>query len=162
MKNFVNVMSTNSIAIFATNGIIMFVVLFEPSILELLIMVFVDFLAFLAIHHLVDMKLYKKMFPDCKAYFPIIKDDIIAELDTPRVKQLLISLSLFPRRRSLYIFIANLVKVIPAGIVVVYFWEYNHTDYLQLWVKFWSMEFLILSFFSGIVFIETHNFAPSG
>lgn len=134
------------------------IVLFNPSPKEFIVFWIVDYIAVFPMA-ILDTKfnLFLRIYPSAKPYFPQDDDTYLSQLTLDQKKEIFRSLSRFPLVRSLYLFIGTFVKIIPACLVIVFYWETTSPPFFQV-VKFYGIELLTLTYFFSAAYASQHDF----
>lgn len=131
-------------------------VLFRPSWQELLLAQVVDSIAF-GIFKYLEIKFFRKKYPDTALYFPVMDEEKISALSLAQKRNLFESLIRLPDRRALWCLGISVFKFIPVSIVIVFFW---HADSSRDWqfLKFLAYFFFIHSYFYANIYYDSHYF----
>lgn len=156
MKRFVDPLSPMSWFCFGFVLLPGLIIIFQPSIWEMVVFQAVDLVAF-AFFQKLEQRLFLKLYPDSKLYFPFPKEDTFSKLSFRDRLNLYNSLIQFPLRRALYLFSVSFVKIVPAALVIVFYWE-SEGSYLRQFVTFFSFEIIVMAYFYGAIYIEAHIF----
>ncbi len=118
-----------------------------------------DTLIFIIYARFFDEKIFLKFFPSHKRIFPDVNEDNLkfenqSDFNSFFQKELI----LFPLNRAIYIFIFSFIKILPVGIIFVYFGNPEDTRYGIRWIEFFILEFFNLSTFCFAFYIEGHKF----
>lgn len=130
------------------------ILFFRPSILEFLIFLLVDFLAF-KIMGLVDIPIFRRIFPETKCFFPSVDVDQVRSYGAEKRQKIYQEMLDFPRRRCVYVLVASFFKAVPALLCVYLLWS-DHIENLSLFLKTLSICAFFYSYQFGITYIEYH------
>jgi signal transduction histidine kinase len=134
-----------------------YAVIFYPTPLELLVFALLEFLVLTPLILAVGPKIFRRLYPDTSLY---IKGITSADLEGLSLKQrvdLIESLLLLPKRRTLYSFVFTFIyKLIPEAVIIVGWWHYTHSPLLQA-IKLIALIVLNSALVSSLVFIEGHK-----
>ncbi len=128
----------------------------NPSFLDFLYFIGVDFLAFILIKILYN-RVFLKVYPECKVFFDGLTREDILKLSATEKHQLFRSLIRFPQIQARSVFIVNFLKTIPAGIIAIYVWQHNTSNFVQF-IIFYSIASSFGVYTYASVFLENHNF----
>lgn len=156
MKQFTDLMTPVSWLCLVLGGIPPLIILFEPTWKEFLIVIAVDQVAFFLTQKF-DQKFFLKFYPESKVFFPKVQENVIKNLRGKELRDLLVSLTLFPKRRALYVFCISFLKLFPSCLIILFYWQYEGTVFYQF-LKFITFESIEMAFFYGVVFVEHHRF----
>ncbi len=137
--------------------LILFPILLRPSLFEFFILIVADSLAFM-VTQMVDQRIYLKLNPKAALFFPDIKTDAIQVLNEEQKLDFFNSLAEFPKKRARYVATMTYFKVIPAFVVILFFFKYDIPLWLQAF-KAAGITLTINAYFYGAVFIESHDLA---
>ncbi|MBF0301219.1 MAG: hypothetical protein HQK51_21095, partial [Oligoflexia bacterium] len=134
-------------------------VIFNPTIIELLLAILVDVLS-LAIYLLLENKfdLFSRIFKQYIKIFPVINISDFAKDSFETRSKKVISILQFPLIRSIYIYIVSYIKIIPCAVVIIFYWHHPQSDTnLMRGLKIFAIEACILSYFASIVYTSLCN-----
>lgn len=131
-------------------------ILFRPSFKEIIVAMIIDIVAYLILLP-TEKKIFSKIFPDSKIYFPQIQYNKIEKLNGSKLQSFYHSFIKFPARRAIFSYCLNLFKVIPSGLVIILYWERNISllNHSLLYIIF---QIVIIAYFCAISYIEFHEF----
>lgn len=156
LRSFKDVLSPLSTLILSS-FLCLFIVILQPTSVEIAVLLLVDGIAF-ALMQAVDRKLYPRLHPDSCLYFPEVQWDKIKNLNFNEKLALFYSLSLFPKHRAIYVFLTGFLKLIPAYIVIVFYFQYEGSPWMQF-LKAFGISLITCTYYCGAVFIESHALA---
>lgn len=129
--------------------------IFKPSLWEFFVFNIVDTLALFALG-LTEKQLFLYFFPGCKKFFPLFHVKDVGALDLEASKRLFKDLVQFPRNRSLYVMLTSYLKMIPAFLVILFYWKSDRPVLLQGLILF-AIVTLTYTYFYGAIFVEQHQ-----
>ena len=131
-----------------------FIVIFDPSLVDFFLFWAADLTCFMVIIA-IDKRVFTRLFPETKSYF----DGIIKEkLDTYSLEQkedFLESIWKYPKRRSIYMTIASILKAPVAIGMIVFYWEHDIDPIsgVLIMVGLLSLNF---TYFCAVAYTECH------
>ncbi len=135
------------------------VFLFKMSWLDILFIMAID-----AVSHLIVHPIEKRIFYLVNPHYLKVKhfEESVKEAKNSlfRQNELFELLSSYPLTRSVYLFFASLIKVLPVGIYIAYF-STNTESFLFKISLFYFADALILIYGTSILFIELHKTTSS-
>jgi signal transduction histidine kinase len=132
----------------------MFVLVFHPSLKELLVFWVADYVALLGGRQL-DKFLYPKLFPSSEAIFPTDNLSAIEKCNEKEKLALFTAMTNFPDQRALFVFAISYVKAIPAMLTIVYYWKHQSSNGIQFITLLFSLS-IIYACLYGAVLLENH------
>ncbi len=133
-----------------------FIIVFRPSILEFFIFLIVDTIAF-ALTMKFDKLMYTRIYPQDRLFFEGIDKDVVKNLSLIERVQFYISMCSFPKRRAVYVTLLSLPKVVPAALIIVFYWHHSISNGAQL-MNLLGIFSVVFIYFYGAVYIEAHIF----
>lgn len=128
---------------------------FKPTLSEFGIFFAVDIAMAIASSQLINA-IFTRLFPNSRSFFPKLSPDIhnfsISEKQT--IYRAMLE---YPRQIALFIIPVNILKVIPASLVILFYWQHG----MPLWVALayiLTILFFNFSYMSGMAYLENHNF----
>ena len=156
MKNIPDAISKTSLS-FLGLYIYLFLVIVNFSIYDIALILIVDLIAYVIIGLGLDALAFKYFFPVHDNILKNFKSNFFVSLKKNNDHTTLSRVFEIPRLRALFVIPINMLKVLPAGIYFVYFADHK-LDTQEAWIIFLSMEFFLITIFSGITYIELHSF----
>ncbi|MEW6055683.1 MAG: HAMP domain-containing sensor histidine kinase [Bdellovibrionota bacterium] len=156
MKKFTDVLSPLSWLYFIVPLFINLVLFFRPSLEEFVLVILVDTIA-LVPAAIIELKLFRKLYPESALYFPTVDEQKLKSLSDAEVAGLLKSLMAYPERRARHFAIASIIKVLPAGLIIIFKWEHE-VSRLEQALKFLAIEAVAFAYLYGAMYIEIHDF----
>jgi len=156
VKTFSQPISSLTYALLFIVSITWCLVIFQPSLWEILVILATEQLSLLVMLF-IDKKCFCKLYPKFSLVFPKENLDEIGKLDKNRQIAFLNSLLLFPLQRSKYIIGASFFKVLPNCLLIVFWWDHKTTNFEQFLLFILDVA-IVLVFTYAAVFIEIHNF----
>lgn len=157
LRDLKQVLPPFSWCLLSLNSFLSAVILLSPSFWELVVVFIVDITAAVLITKIVEGSLFLSFWPDSKLYFTGVDLDDIKDMDENERLRFTKSLFSFPLRRSLFFTLASCLKIIPAVLVMVFYWEHDISNFHQFLLA--SMISLVtLSYFLGGVLFYSHIF----
>lgn len=130
------------------------VLFFKPTPQEALGFYLVDLVSYLIILKL-DPYLYPRLFPRSSYFFPTLKPEVLSLTKLESRQEVYQEMLKFPQRRSLYIMIVSIIKVIPGFLYVYWAWG----SYVHPLIIFFKGVGICAFFFSyqiALCFLQYH------
>ncbi|MCK5071943.1 MAG: hypothetical protein KAQ98_00855, partial [Bacteriovoracaceae bacterium] len=131
-------------------------ILFSPTLVQLISITVID-LTLIMIIVALDKKIYPRLFPETRIFFPTVNEEKIAKLTDDQKINLLDTLFDFPNKRTSFIFFVSIIKVTIVGIIIIYFWDKQGESYPHRWIKFIILEFVAQVYFYTLTYIDLHK-----
>lgn len=133
----------------------MFVIVFSPTWLELLVALSLDFVA-LQMARRVDKWLFIRIYPDSVPYFLETEFPEMKSANLNERLSIFHSMIRYPARRAFYSVVLSYLKGIPAYCVVIFYWKHDVSNLLQF-LKLVGLIHIVYAYFYGAIFIENHG-----
>ncbi|MCY4644074.1 MAG: HAMP domain-containing sensor histidine kinase [Bacteriovoracales bacterium] len=154
MKKIPNCLDLSSLLILSVYAYIFFP-LMGFSLVDMALLIGVDTLALVIIGLPLIRYGFLAIFPQYQNVFPSFDQNSLALLEQKDQMKTLERLYKLPSVRATFVMYVSIIKVIPTGIVWVYFVDHGFSIF-SAWVYFISFEIFFISLFSGLFFIELH------
>ena len=154
MKSITNPLHTTSYAVF---GIYTYSYLLHInlSLKDMALIMGVDFISYFLIGATLDRFLFTRLFKRYQKVYPYFKGKDFLRLSQYDQVDTLQRLYELPFIRGLFTFFLSILKVLPCGIVLVYFIDHGLQP-IQAWGYFISLEIFLIPLYSIFIFIELH------
>ncbi len=130
----------------------LYLFIFKPSLLEFFVFFVVDSAA-LSVGILIINSTFSKIFPDSEWLLKPFYAKLIEEMDPGEQDRFIKALISYPKRIATYVSLYNIIKVIPAGLVAVYYWEHDVSNAGQL-LRFCFCALLGMTYFFGAIYAD--------
>jgi len=131
-------------------------ILFRPTLLEFIVMLVVDILAFPLCSYF-ERTFFMSLFPDTRSYFNGLEMETVRAMSTEQRVFLCESFMRFPKRRAIYVYLTSFIKVSFPILVIVFYWKHEISNFLQF-LTILAVALVNLCYFCGAVFIDAHVF----
>ncbi len=131
-------------------------ILFSPTLIQLISITVID-LTLLMVIIALDKKIYPRLFPETRIFFPTVNREKLAKLTDDQKISLLDTIFDFPSKRTSFIFLVSIIKVTIVGIIIVYFWDKQGESYSHRWIKFITLEFVTMIYYYTLTYIDLHK-----
>lgn len=128
-------------------------ILFRPSLQEFALLFVVDTLA-LWVAGQIDRRVYPKLYPEVNPFF-LKLDENIKNYSLAQKVKLFNALLAFPKKRSRYFILANIFKVTPAGLVIVFYFQ--SADFSLHLSKYLALQVSIIVSHYALTYMEFHD-----
>jgi hypothetical protein len=135
-------------------ALIPFIVLLRPSLTEFIVLMIVDS-SVLFVTKPIESTLFLNFYPETKYYLRKTDEQAIANFSLDQKISLYQSFVLFPKRRARFCHIGSFIKVIPAYLVMTFYWEHEISNLAQFSLVV-GISLVNLWFFYAAVFLEAH------
>ncbi|MCB0407413.1 MAG: hypothetical protein KDD34_04355 [Bdellovibrionales bacterium] len=156
MKNLSDCVSFKDQFIQFVASLLPVIVILQPSFKEFLILYVLEVIM-VSIAKRYDGYIYTRIDPVSKNYFFGLDNEIISKFSDDEKRSFIHSIMRFPARRAQQVFITSFLKSIPSILVVVFYWSYEDSRWVQLW-GIVGILFLNAFYFYGMVFLSAHTF----
>lgn len=158
LKNLRDFMCPLSWLFYSFGLLIIWIVVFAPTWVELVTVVAIDFLVLTpVIVKVIDPYVMRRLQPSLSLFFDGPNHERIAALSEDQRVALIEGMMDFPRQRALYGYIVSMVyKVGPGLLLIVLYWHHACSN-LEQFGKMLTIFLIYYSYFYGIVYIENHD-----
>lgn len=130
----------------------MLALFFKPTFIQFIYLYIIDALAFTILVR-IDLKLFRKFFPESRYFFPDIDNEKISSAEFSERVALYKSIMSFPARRSIYLGICSSIKAVPSIAFGFYTWGFS----VLLLAKCILVAAFTFSFYMGMSYLDAHN-----
>ena len=123
---------------------------------DALVVFLVDSMAYLIIGLPLGRYLFSYIYPKYRIIFPHFNKELFLRQSPEEQRETLNKLYEFPYARSFYLAISNMIKILPAGITLIYFCHHDLPGNI-MWPYFISLALFASPLYSSFAFIELHT-----
>jgi len=131
------------------------IVFLQPSWKELLVFFVVD-CAMAAVGFQLTTKMFSWCYPCSKPFFPVL-DPRIYSIGEEQKRQTFQAILEYPKQIALFIIPANFIKVIPATLVILFYWQHG-LPIMTAYAYVVIIMFFNFSYMSGMAYLENHHY----
>lgn len=156
MKRLVDYVSPISWFCVYVAGITPLIFILEPSIKEFVIVLLVDSVAYAIVSPL-SWKIFQRFYPETRMYMDGLSDSSVLAMNRSDRVQMIESIMQYPKRMARYTAVTSLIKLIPAWLIIVFYWEHAISSLAQFALVV-ACSLSTIVYFYGATFLEAHIF----